>query len=105
MPGLPELEPAALRRPPNDRRLEYFDRAGWSSLHDQSTGKARAPCFGSKAAIAGLNQTGVSQALTETALPAFEGARRRNRQSELVTSGRRPRRLSFYVHGPVVKLR
>jgi hypothetical protein len=32
------------------------------------TGKARAPCFRS-AAIAGLNQRGVSQALTGTALP------------------------------------
>jgi len=63
--------------------------------------------FGPKAAIAGLNQRGVSQALTETALPPFksERSRRRNRQSELVTSRRRPRRLSFYVHGPVVKLR
>jgi hypothetical protein len=40
MPGLPELEPAALGCPPHDGRLEYFDRAGWSSLHDQSTGKA-----------------------------------------------------------------
>ena len=81
MSGLADLEPAALGCPPDDRRLEYFNRAGWSSLHDQSTGKARAPCFGSKAAIAGLNQRGVSQALTETALPAFksERSRRRNR--------------------------
>ena len=30
----------------------------------QSTGKTGAPCLESKAAIAGLNQTGVSQALT-----------------------------------------
>jgi hypothetical protein len=88
MPGLAELEPAALGCPPDDRGLEYFDRAGWSSLHDQSTGKARAPCFESKAAIAELNQRGVSQVLTETALPVFKGARsrRRNRQSESVTS-------------------
>src|SRR5262249_50986031 len=69
MPGLPELEPAALRRPPNDRRLEYLDGARWSSLHAQSTSKAGAPCFGSKAAIAGLNQRGVSQALTERRRP------------------------------------
>jgi hypothetical protein len=56
-----------LRRAPNDCRLEYFDRAKWSWLHARSTGKAHAPCFESKAAIAGLNQTGVSQALTGTA--------------------------------------
>jgi hypothetical protein len=99
MPGLPELEPAALGRSPHDCGLEYFDRPRWSWLHANSTGKARAPCFRSKAAIAGLNQRGVSQALTGIALPALVCPlpARRNRQSESVTSRHCRRRLSKFT--------
>jgi hypothetical protein len=84
MPGLAELEPAALGRSPHDCGLEYFDRPRWSWLHANFAGKARAPCFRSKAAIAGLNQRGVSQALTGTALPVRVHASRAPRSPKRV---------------------